>query len=196
MWLKNWGWTIARGVAAILFGIFALTRPGITWVVLMSFFAAYALIDGIGEIVSALSKERPRDRPWGMLFFRGLLGIAVAVLWWAWPVSTSLGFLYVIGTYAILGGLLEIGSAFRLRRIIEHEWRLAFAGLLSVAFGVIVWLRPGIAALALVWWIGAYALVFGVVLVALGLRMHRARRPITGTPTEAVPINNRLRHQT
>ena len=196
MWLKNWGWTIARGVAAILFGLFALTRPGITWVVLMSFFAAYALIDGIGEIVSALSKERPRDRPWGMLFFRGLLGIAVAVLWWAWPVSTSLGFLYVIGTYAILGGLLEIGSAFRLRRIIEHEWRLAFAGLLSVAFGVIVWLRPGIAALALVWWIGAYALVFGVVLVALGLRMHRARRPITGTPTEAVPINNRLRHQT
>jgi len=196
MWLKNWGWTIARGVAAILFGLFALTRPGITWVVLMSFFAAYALIDGIGEIVSALSKERPRDRPWGMLFLRGLLGIAVAVLWWAWPVSTSLGFLYVIGTYAILGGLLEIGSAFRLRRIIEHEWRLAFAGLLSVAFGVIVWLRPGIAALALVWWIGAYALVFGVVLVALGLRMHRARRPITGTPTEAVPINNRLRHQT
>jgi uncharacterized membrane protein HdeD (DUF308 family) len=196
MWLKNWGWTVARGVAAILFGIFALTRPGITWVVLMSFFAAYALIDGIGEIVSALSKERPRDRPWGMLFLRGLLGIAVAVLWWAWPVSTSLGFLYVIGTYAILGGLLEIGSAFRLRRIIEHEWRLAFAGLLSVAFGVIVWLRPGIAALALVWWIGAYALVFGVVLVALGFRMHRARRLVTGTPTEAVPINNRLRHQT
>jgi uncharacterized membrane protein HdeD (DUF308 family) len=196
MWTKNWGWTIARGVAAILFGLFALTRPGVTWVVLMSFFAAYALIDGIGEIVSALSKERPRDRPWGLLFFRGLLGIAVAVLWWAWPVSTSLGFLYVVGTYAILGGLLEIGSAFRLRRIIEHEWRLAFAGLLSVALGVIVWLRPGIAALAMVWWIGAYALVFGAVLVALGFRMHRARRLVTGTPTEGLPLNNRLRHQT
>jgi uncharacterized membrane protein HdeD (DUF308 family) len=196
MWLKNWGWTIARGVAAILFGLLALTRPGITWVVLMSFFAAYALIDGIGEIVSALSRERPRDRPWGMLFVRGLLGIAVAVLWWAWPVSTSIGFLYVIGTYAILGGLLEIGSAIRLRRIIEHEWRLAFAGLLSVAFGVIVWLRPGIAALALVWWIGAYALVLGVVLVALGFRMHSARQRVTGTPTGALPLNNRLRHQT
>lgn len=196
MWLRNWGWTIARGVAAILFGLFALARPGVTWVVLMTFFAAYALIDGIGEIVSALSKERAQDRPWGMLFVRGLLGIAVAVLWWAWPVSTSLGFLYVIGTYAILGGLLEIGSAIRLRRIIEHEWRLAFAGLLSVAFGAIVWLRPGIAALALVWWIGAYALVFGVVLVTLGLRMHRARRVTAGTAREALPINNRLRHQT
>ena len=196
MWLKNWGWTIARGVAAILFGLIALTRPGITWVVLMSFFAAYALVDGIGEIVSALSRERREDRPWGMLVLRGLLGIAVAVLWWAWPVSTSVGFLYVIGIYAILGGLLEIGSAIRLRRIIEHEWMLAFAGLLSVAFGVIVFLRPAAAALALVWIIGAYAIIFGATLVALGFRMHRARRVIADTMGHALPLNNRLRHQT
>ena len=195
MWLKNWGWTIARGVAAILFGLFALTRPGITWVVLMSFFAAYALIDGIGEIISALSKDAPQDRPWGLLILRGLMGIAVAVLWWVWPVSTTLGFLYVIGAYAILGGLLEIGSAIRLRRIIENEWRLAFAGLLSLAFGVIVFLRPAAAALAMVWVLGAYAIIFGVVTVALGLRMHRARRTLTEVG-HALPFNNRLRHQT
>src|SRR5581483_4000087 len=158
MWLKNWGWTILRGVAAIVFGVIALTRPGITWVVVMSFFAAYALIDGIGSIIAALSKETPQDRPWGLLLLRGVLGIVLAAMWWAWPASTSIGFLYVIGTYEILSGLFEIGTAIRLRRVIEHEWRLALAGLLSVAFGVLVWARPAVAALALVWWLGAYAI--------------------------------------
>jgi len=197
MWLKNWGWTIARGVLAIIFGLIALTRPGITLVVLMSFFAAYALVDGIGEIVAALSKERPQDRPWGLLVLRGILGIALAAMWWAWPVSTSIGFLYVIGIYAILGGGLEIASAIRLRRIIEHEWRLAFAGLLSIAFGVIVFLRPGAAALALVWLLGVYAIIFGALLVGLGFRMHHARRVIGDVTTRGLPIsNNRLRHQT
>jgi uncharacterized membrane protein HdeD (DUF308 family) len=196
MFLKSWGWTIARGVAAIIFGLIALTRPGITWVVLMTFFAVYALIDGIGEIASALSRDRPQDRPWGMLLFRGLMGIAVAVLWWVWPVTTSVGFLYVIGTYAILGGLLEIGAAIHLRRVIEHEWRLAFAGLLSIAFGVIVWLRPAAAALAMVWVLGAYGIIFGATLVALGFRMHHARRVISDVTTGGLPLNNRLRHQT
>jgi uncharacterized membrane protein HdeD (DUF308 family) len=112
-----------------------------------------------------------------MLLLEGMLGIAVAVVWVIWPLRTSLAFLYVLGTWAVLGGILEIGSAIRLRRIIQHEWMLAFAGLLSIAFGVIVFMRPPAAALALVWWIGSYAIVFGAVLIGVGIHMRRLAGP-------------------
>ncbi len=193
MWLKNWGWTIARGVAAIIFGLLALLMPGMTWIILMGFFAAYALIDGIGALVEALSKETPRDRPWGLLFLKGVLGILVAVAWVAWPGRVGLAFLYVLGTWAILAGLLEIGTAIRLRRVIQNEWLLALGGILSVAFGVIVWMHPGAGALALVWWIGSYAIIFGGLLIALGFRMHRLN---TAVSDGSLPLGGRLRHQT
>jgi uncharacterized membrane protein HdeD (DUF308 family) len=195
MWERNWGWTILRGVAAIIFGLLALLMPGITWIVLMGFFAAYALISGIAAVVSAMSTERPQDRPWGWLFLEGVLGMALAVLWVLWPARVSLGFLYVIGTWAILTGVLEIGTAIRLRREIRNEWMLALSGLLSLAFGVLVWMHPFAGALAVVWWIGAYAIVFGGLLVGLGFRM---RHIAAETPRRhhGLPLDGRLRHQT
>ena len=193
MWARNWGWTIARGVLAIIFGLIALFTPGITWVALMSFFAAYAFVDGIAALVAALSRRAPAERPWGMLLLEGILGIAVAVVWVIWPLRTSLAFLYVLGTWAVLGGILEIGSAIRLRRIIQHEWLLALAGLLSIAFGVIVFMRPPAAALALVWWIGSYAIVFGTVLIGVGIRMRRLAGP--GRPRREVPVGAGVHRQ-
>jgi uncharacterized membrane protein HdeD (DUF308 family) len=193
MWLKNWGWTIARGVAAIIFGLLALLMPGATWVVLMSFFAVYALFDGVGSLIEAFSKESPQQRPWWQLALRGLLGVAVAILWFAWPGRASQTFLYVLGTWAIVTGVLEIASAIRLRRIIEHEWRLAFAGLLAIGFGVIAWTRPLAGALAIVWWVGTYAIIFGGLMVALGFRMRRLGG---GGSHGALPLDSRLRHQT
>jgi uncharacterized membrane protein HdeD (DUF308 family) len=193
MWSRNWGWTVARGVVAIVFGLLALFRPGITWIVLMSFFAAYALVDGIAAIVAALSRRASVERPWGLLLLEGILGIALAALWMFWPRRTSLAFLYVLGTWGIVTGILEIGTAIRLRRLIRHEWLLALAGLFSIAFGVIVWMRPLAGALALVWWIGSYAIVFGGLLIGLGLRMRRLQ---TGTPGGELPVGPHLRHQT
>ena len=185
MWTRNWGWIVARGVAAVIFGLFALFVPGMTWVVLMSFFAAYAFIGGIAAIVAALSRETRADRPWGPLLVEGILGIAVAVMWVLWPAATALAFLYVLGVWAVVGGLLEIGTAIRLRKTIRGEWMLALAGVLSVALGVIVWLRPLTGALALVWWIGAYAIVFGALLIGVGLQV---RRLTGGRPTRDLPI--------
>jgi uncharacterized membrane protein HdeD (DUF308 family) len=193
MWTRNWGWTVVRGVVAIVFGLLALFRPGITWIVLMSFFAAYALVDGIAAVVAALSRRAPVERPWGLLLVEGILGIALAVLWVLWPGRLSLAFLYVLGTWGIVTGLLEIGTAIRLRRLIRHEWLLVFAGLFSIAFGVIVWMRPLAGALALVWWIGSYAIVFGGLLIGLGFRM---RRLDVGRPGGELPVGPHLRHQT
>ena len=173
MWTRNWGWIVARGVAAIIFGLCALAVPGITWVVLMSLFAAYAFIGGIAAIVAALSRETRADRPWGLLLVEGISGIAVAGVWVLWPAATSLAFLYVLGAWAVVSGVLEIGSAIRLRKAIQGEWMLALAGVLSIALGVTVWLWPLAGALALVWWIGGYAIVFGALLIGVGLHMRR-----------------------
>ena len=185
MWTRNWGWIVARGVAAIIFGLCALFVPGITWVVLMSFFAAYALIGGIAAIVTALSRETRADRPWGLLLVEGILGIAAAVVWVLWPAATSLAFVYVLGSWAVASGILEIGTAIRLRKTIKGEWMLAVAGVLSIALGVTVWLWPLAGALALVWWIGAYAIVFGALIIGVGLHM---RRLMGGRPTRDVPF--------
>jgi uncharacterized membrane protein HdeD (DUF308 family) len=175
MWTRNWGWIVARGVAAIIFGLCALAVPGITWVVLMSLFAAYALIGGIAAIVAAVSRETRADRPWGLLLVEGILGIAVAAVWVLRPAATSLAFLYVLGVWAIVSGILEIGTAIRLRKAIQGEWMLALAGVLSIALGVTVWLWPLAGALALVWWIGGYAIVFGALMIGVGLHMRRLR---------------------
>jgi uncharacterized membrane protein HdeD (DUF308 family) len=185
MWTRNWGWIVARGVAAIIFGLCALFVPGITWVVLMSFFAAYALIGGIAAIVTALSRETRADRPWGLLLVEGILGIAAAVVWVLWPAATSLAFVYVLGSWAIASGILEIGTAIRLRKTIKGEWMLALAGVLSIALGVTVWLWPLAGALALVWWIGAYAIVFGALIIGVGLHM---RRLTGGRPARDLPF--------
>src|SRR5262249_33663504 len=116
-----------------------------------------------------------------------------AIMWVAWPARTSRAFLYVLGTWAIVTGVLEIASAIRLRKIIQHEWRLAFAGLLAIAFGVIAWTRPLAGAPAIVWWVGTYAIIFGGLLVALGFRMRRLAGDVSRT---ALPLDSRLRHQT
>jgi uncharacterized membrane protein HdeD (DUF308 family) len=194
MWTRNWGWIVARGVAAILFGLCALLVPGMTWFVLMSFFAAYALIGGIAAIVTALSRDTRAERPWGLLLVQGILGIAVAAAWVFWPATMSLAFLYVLGGWAVVSGVLEIGTAIRLRKAIQGEWMLALAGVLSIVLGVAVWLWPLAGALALVWWIGGYAIVFGALIIGVGLHL---RRLMGGRPTRDLPLqagNTRQQH--
>jgi uncharacterized membrane protein HdeD (DUF308 family) len=173
MWTKNWGWIVARGVFAVLFGLVALFLPGLTWLALMAVFAAYAFLDGVASLVTALGQRPAAERRWGMLVVEGIAGIAVAVLLVIWPIRTSIAFLYVLGAWGVVTGALEIAAAIRLRRVIRREWMLALAGVLSIAFGVVVWLWPAAGALALVWWIGAYAIVFGGLLIALGVRLRR-----------------------
>jgi len=122
------------------------------------------------------------------------LGIAVAAVWVLRPAATSLAFLYVLGSWAIASGILEIGTAIRLRKTIQDEWMLALAGVLSIALGVIVWLRPLAGALTLVWWIGGYAIVFGALLIGIGLHIRRLTggRPARDLPFQA--SNTRQQH--
>jgi len=169
---RRWWTLVARGLAAIAFGVLTLAAPGISLFSLVILWAAYAFADGLFALIFAARGAR-EHRPWGWLVIEGLVGIAAAVATVAWPSITALVLLVAIGLWAVVTGVLEIAAAVELRRVIRNEWLLALSGVLSVAFGALVLAFPGAGALAVLSLIGAYAVVFGVVLIALGLRLHR-----------------------
>ena len=170
--VRNW-WAIAlRGVAAILFGILAFAVPGLTLAALVLLFGAYALVDGVLNIIAAI-RGRHAGRPAWILLFEGVVSVAAGLVAVLLPSLTALALLYLIGAWAVITGVLEIVAAVRLRRRIQGEWWLALSGVLSVILGVLIMVAPGAGALALVLWIGAFAIVFGVLLVALAFRLRR-----------------------
>jgi uncharacterized membrane protein HdeD (DUF308 family) len=175
---RNW-WAVAlRGVAAILFGILTLVWPGISLAALVLLFGAYALVDGVFNIVAAL-RGRRGGYPWWALLVEGLVSIAAGLIAVFMPGLTALALVYVIGAWAVVTGVFEIVAAIRLREQIRGEGWLVLTGILSVAFGALLWIAPGAGALAMVLWIGAYAIVFGALLVALAFRLRswRAEEP-------------------
>lgn len=188
MLAARWWVPVIRGVAAILFGVLCLTQPGISLLALVTLWGAYALVDGVFAVVHAIRRGRAGGS-WGWLLFEGIVSIAAGVFTFAWPAITATVLLALIAVWAIVTGIAEIVTAIRLRREIRGEWALVASGVLSVAFGVLMFVYPGAGTLAVVWLIGAYAIVFGMLLVAFGVQLNRWRRtgertmPTGGAPT-------------
>jgi uncharacterized membrane protein HdeD (DUF308 family) len=184
---ENWWALVIRGAAAVLFGIAALVWPPGAVAALVLLFGAYALIDGVFNLVAAIRAPR-EGRRWGWLAFSGVAGIATGLITFFYPGITALALVLLIASWSVVTGVAEIIAAVRLRTLIEHEWLLGLSGLLSVIFGVLLFLMPRAGAIALAIWIGAFALVFGALLIALGVRLrrwgrqHRAESSVGGTP--------------
>jgi uncharacterized membrane protein HdeD (DUF308 family) len=168
---RNW-WALAlRGLAAILFGVLAFVWPGITLWALVLLFGAYMLVDGIFAIVAAV-RGAGRETRWWLLLVEGVLGVLAGIVAFLWPDITALALLYLVAAWAIVTGVLQIVAAIRLRQEIEGEWALILGGILSVIFGLLLAVLPGPGILALVWLIGAYAVVSGVLLIVLAFRVR------------------------
>jgi uncharacterized membrane protein HdeD (DUF308 family) len=169
---RNW-WAVGlRGVLAIVFGLIALFLPGATMLSLVLVFAAYVFVDGVFAIVSAVRAARQNER-WGSLMLEGIVNIAAAAVAVLWPGITVLAFVFLVAFWAILTGILELVAAFRLEMRDGRGW-LIFGGLVSLIYGALLIVAPMIGAVVLTWWLGAYALLFGVSLVVLAFRL-RAR---------------------
>jgi uncharacterized membrane protein HdeD (DUF308 family) len=167
---KNW-WAIGiRGALGILFGLIALFLPGATMLSLVLVFAAYTFADGVFGIVSAVRAAREHER-WGYLLVEGIVDIAVAAIAVVWPGITVVTFVFLVAFWAVLTGVLELMAAFRLDFIDGRGW-LIFGGIVSILYGVLLFVAPMIGAVVLTWWLGAYALVFGVSLVMLAFKLH------------------------
>ena len=168
---RNWWLLALRGLAAVIFGALALVWPGITLLTLIWLFGAFALVNGILSLV--LATKAPKGYPrFGSLILGGLLGILAGLLTFVMPGITALGLLILIAAWALITGTLEIVAAIKLRKTITGEWMLILAGLASVAFGILLILQPAAGALVMVLWIGAYALVFGILLFVLAFKMR------------------------
>jgi len=172
---RNWWTLMLRVVLAMLFGIAAFAWPGLTLGTLVLLFGAYALVDGAFAVAAALV-GRTGGMPWWAMLVEGLIGIAVGVATVVWPGITALALLFIIAAWSVATGIFEIVAAIRLRREIQGEWALVPSGVLSVLFGIALAIFPGFGALALVWYIGGYAIAFGALLTALGLRVRAAIR--------------------
>src|SRR5438874_5462038 len=165
----NWWLLALRGLVAVLFGVLAFIWPGATLITLVWLFGAFALVNGVPSL--AVAAKAPKGYPrFGS--FGGLLGILAGLVAFVMPGLTAIGLLILIACWALVTGILEIVAAIKLRKLINNEWLLVLAGIASVAFGVVLLLQPVAGALVLIWWVGAYALLFGILLVVLASRMR------------------------
>jgi len=181
---QNW-WLIAlRGVFAILFGIVAFAAPGAVMLTLALFFAAYLLVDGVVGIAAAVRAARSHER-WGLLLAEGALNIVMGLIAAVIPVSAVLAFVFVTAAWALITGGLMLAAAFKLTQAHGRLW-LALGGIVSVIWGVLLVIAPLVGAVVLTWWLGAYALVFGIALLVLAFQL-RARKDDTRGNVAARP---------
>jgi uncharacterized membrane protein HdeD (DUF308 family) len=169
---RGWWLLLLRGIIAILFGLTLWVNPAISLAALVLLFGAYCLVDGVFAVWNAIAGSKDNEY-WWLLLLGGLVGIGVGILTFMAPGITALALLFYIAIWAIATGVLEIVGAIRLRKEIDNEWLLLLAGLVSVAFGVLIAARPGVGALGVLWVIGFYAIVFGVLLLILAFRVRK-----------------------
>jgi uncharacterized membrane protein HdeD (DUF308 family) len=185
-YLSRYWWAVTlRGALAVVFGVIALIWPDITLHALVLLYGFYALVDGLLALAAlVIGGNMVRDRR-GWLIVEGVAGIGAGVVAFLWPGITALVLLYLIAAWAIATGVLEVVVAIWLRRELRGEWLLALSGIVSVVFGVFLIVRPGEGAIAVVWLIGVFAILFGVALVGLGLRLRRLGGALRGSAPAA-----------
>lgn len=167
---KNWWLFAIRGVVAIGFGVLAFARPDISIAALVALFGAYALVDGLVMLVaSPMLTGTPYF--WWMLV-DGLLGLAVGGLTLFYPAAAVVGLLTLLGVWLIIGGVVRIGLAIELRKEIQDEWFYILGGVLSVVAGALTLYRPASSAVAWMWVIGCYAIMYGVSMIAISIKLH------------------------
>ena len=168
---KNWWLILLRGIAAVIFGVLTFVWPGVTLVTLVLLYGVFALADGVLALIAAIMGGQPAPRWW--LALVGLLGIIAGLITLALPGITAVILLYCIAFWAIAIGVMQIAGAIRLRKEIDNEWMLIASGVISVLFGLVMIMSPGAGALGLLFVIGVYAVIHGIMLITLAMRLRR-----------------------
>jgi len=170
---ERW-WAVGlRGILAIIFGLLCLLTPGIAVGAFVLLFAAYMLVDGVFAIISGIRAARSGER-WGLLALEGAVDLAAGAIAIIWPAITLVALVWIVAIWAILSGALMLAAAFTLNRD-YGRWLLALGGIASLVFGILLIIEPLIGAVVLTLWIGAYAIVFGVLLLVLAFQLNSKR---------------------
>jgi uncharacterized membrane protein HdeD (DUF308 family) len=171
----NWWLLLLRGLVAIAFGVIAFFWPDITLVALTYLFGIYAIVDGVVAIWAAFNALGGAGPRW-WLGLTGVVSILAGLAAFFYTGITTQVLLAIIAVWAIIIGIVQIWGAIELRRILDDTWLLGLAGALAIAFGVIMIAKPGAGALALVWTIGWFAIVFGGLYIALAFQLRKFKR--------------------
>jgi len=173
---ENWWLLLLLGLVAIAFGVIAFFWPDITLMALTYLFGIYAIVDGIVAIWAAFNAPLGDAGPRWWLGLSGVASILAGIAAFAYTGMTTLVLLMVIAIWAIIIGIVLIWGAIELRKILDDTWLLGLTGALSIAFGVIMMAKPGAGAVALVWTIGWFAIVFGGLYIALAFQLRQFKR--------------------
>jgi uncharacterized membrane protein HdeD (DUF308 family) len=179
---RDWWHFAVRGVLAIVFGLLALIWPESTKIALVLLFGAFALMDGIFTVATGIA-SRKFFQQWWALLLEGLTGIVIAAIAFIWPDVTALALVYFIGAWAILTGIFEIMAAIELRNVIMGESVMILHGLLSIVFGVLLFVFPSAGAVGIVWAIGFYAIFAGTMEIVFAFRLRGLGQELEKTST-------------
>ncbi|GCE09625.1 HdeD family acid-resistance protein [Dictyobacter aurantiacus] len=183
--IRDYHWSLLfRGVIAILFGILALGWPGKTLLLLVVLFGAYAIVDGIANVFSAIRGRSLHN--WGLLLLEGIVSILAGIIAFVWPGLTALAFVYVIAAWAVITGIAEVVAAFSSQLNVGTDWWLALAGLASIIFGIWIAIQPRLGLLAVIWLIGFYAIIFGVLFLVRYFQSRSRVYPASHMPGSGV----------
>jgi uncharacterized membrane protein HdeD (DUF308 family) len=183
---RNWGMFVLRGILALTLGVLAFAAPAPALAALIFVFAAYAIVDGVLAITVGVAA--PGGPRW-LLVIAGILGIAIGIYTVGSPQVTAVALVVLIGSFAFVRGIAEVGTAIWLRNVIESTWLYVLSGIVSIVFGAFLIVAPGAGAFAVLFTIGFYALFVGVTYVAVGLRLRGVNKTLAtpSTPSTSAP---------
>lgn len=176
---RSWWMFAIRGFAALIFGVLAVLWPGVTLLVLVAFFAAYAFVIAAAYIVAAV-KNRKSDKGWWLVLLLGIVALAAGALTVFYPLVTAVVLVLLMGANAFISGMLDVAIAIRLRRELRNKGLLVLSGVVSMVFGLLVMLYPGAGALALVWLVSLHAILTAVLMLSIAFALRRANKPSGG----------------
>ena len=181
---RNWWMVVARGVLAIVFGLYALFAPGLALDTLIMLFGAVILVAGLLSIVAGVRRKANRQAA-APLIVEGIICVAFGVLALIRPIGTAVASLYVVSAFAIVSGVVHIVAGLKLRKELPGEWTLILSGVLTTVFGVLMGLLPWAGLLSLIWMIGAYSLFFGILFIIFGIPAPLPRAGAPRSPASA-----------
>jgi uncharacterized membrane protein HdeD (DUF308 family) len=177
--VKNWWLVALRGLVALILGIVILVIPQAAATSLVIFIGIYALVDGVFALVVAIvNRPQHKDRLW--LLFEGIVGILAGAAILASPLLAAVILIYVIASWALLTGILEIIFAVAQWAVLPDKWLLLLGGIFSALLGILIFSNVGFGAVLIVTMIAIYMVLFGVLLIALGFSLKNSGNLLSG----------------
>lgn len=169
---RNWWLLLIRGILALLFAGIAFALPVATLAGLVFAFGIYMGVDGIVAFFAGARAAAHHER-WGELMIEGVIGVVAAAVAFVFPLATIIAIVIFAAVWAVFSGIALLVGAFRIHGASGGRWIMALGGIVSIIWGVLLWWEPIAGAVVLTYWLGAYAVLFGIAMVVLALRLRR-----------------------